>query len=304
MSPATPHMQKLKPGSPRQGTRGLNDARPPGPVAKHQPQRRTGAAAWEAGGGTGPAGVAGADRRLRAGPAGPARHAAGEGDVHGCPPGAAGRPRQVLPSFLRTALGPSCGRCQAHLASALAAPGTAKAEVPARIDPKLQARGFPRAVRTCHLARPPTHPACVSEGPHEAQPKGGLWNKVAEAKVRVKGPLQGSKPLSSLEGLPCLCPPPPPCHPFCLSALRGWSRHHPSKPSPEHPHACLGSRVPVQGHLPSLAATRGLPGSLGPAPAPPPRPWEPLKHTGPGQEVQLLQRTRCPVPPSTRPEQA
>lgn len=56
-------------------------------------------------------------------------------------------------------------------------------------DPQLQARGFPRAVHTCQLARLPSHPACVSKGPHEAEPKGGFWNKVAESKVRVKGQL-------------------------------------------------------------------------------------------------------------------
>lgn len=69
-------------------------------------------------------------------------------------------------------------------------------------DSKLQACGSLKAVHTCLLAsqeqRPlhwmgetqaAYHPACVSKGPHEAQPKGRLWEKVAEAKVRVKGQL-------------------------------------------------------------------------------------------------------------------
>lgn len=209
MSPATPHMQKLKPGSPRQGTRGLDDARPPGPVAKHQPQRRTGAAAWEAGGGTGPAGVAGADRRLRAGPAGPARHAAGEGDVHGCPPGAAGRPRQVLPSFLRTALGPSCGRCQAHLASALAAPGTAKAEVPARIPSS-------RPVGSPGLCAPATWPGRLpilpvsQKGPTRPSLRAGSGIRWPRPRSGSRGRCRGQSP----------CPPWKGYHAFALPLPR------------------------------------------------------------------------------------
>lgn len=194
----------------------------------------------------------------------------------------------MLPSFLRTALGPSCGRCQAYLASAPAATGTAMAEVPTRIPSS-------RPVGSPGLCTPASWPGCLAILPVSQKGLTRLSLRAGSG-IRWQSPRAGSR--GSCRGqIPCPpCPPPPPCHPSCLSALRGCSRHHPSKPSPEHP-ACL-PRLPVRSRdtSRSLAATPGLPGCLGPAPAPPPWPWETLKHAGPVQEVQLLQGTRCPVP--------
>lgn len=206
----------------------------------------------------------------------------------------------MLPSCLGSAHSPSCGQWPG--ASGIST-GQPQVQSRLRSPPGFQAPGLwdPQGCPHLPTGQPGTEtpaldggdPGCLpilpvsQKGPMRLSLRAGSGRRWLRPTSGSRGSCRGQSPCPSQKGYHALTTHPPPIHPFCLSELRGCSRYHPRQPSP---HACPDSWVPVNSAtFSSLAATSGPARLSGPCTCPTSMASEePLKHTGPAQEVQLL----------------